>query len=864
MKVAEPPPPVGPRRRLASAPWRLVIPFIALAMLASFAVGITMASHGRPLSFEAIDGDVMGIIDPDKGAVVGTVPLGASAGQIAAGAGSAWVANFGEHTVSRIQNGEIRQVIRVGSGPSGIAVGNGAVWVANALDGSVARIDPGTGQVVQAVPVGNEPSGIAYGQGAVWVSDKVDHAIVGIDPRTGKVTRRVGLDVSPDDLAVGAGSVWATSESAGEVFRISPDGKDVATIRVGTGPSAIAASPGAVWVANSLDGTVSRIDPSRDVVTATLEVGNDPSGIAVSPGAVWVTNEFSGTVTRIDPDTPVVAQTIRVGDRPTGIAVVRDAVWVVAHALPAHRGGTLRIAATIPRLDSIDPGRAFTLFPPQLLGMTNDGLVTLKHVEGSEGTQLVPDLAVSLPFPSYGVRSYRFQLRRGIRYSTGNPVLPADFRRAIERDFNIRSPGASLFDDIVGADRCRGAVPRCDLSRGITVDGAADTVTFHLSHPDPEFLYKLTLTFAFAVPAGTPADRDVGPHPVPATGPYMIDRYQPGKELLLKRNPQFHEWSAAAQPDGNPDRIVWRFGVDPGAAVTAVEQGSADWGLSALPFMPPGDRLEEMRTQHAGQVHVNPLPQTEFFALNTRVPPFDDISVRRALNYAIDRNALVSLYGGSGFARPACQVLSPGLPGYRPYCPYTLNPRPDGAYTAPRLALARRLVAASHTKGMPVRVLTDPRFAPARYIVSVLKALGYHASLRTVSGERFRAISNNSRHQVQISRGGWAAGYAARSELINLFLSCAAFQPASDANSNPAQFCDQGVDRDIRRALRLQTTNPQAANREWASVDHLVADQAPLLPTVNLNAVDFLSMRTGGYQFHPQWGILLDQLWVVH
>ena len=861
-KVPQPPPPAVRRRGLASVPRRSVILLATLVVLASLAVGVTTAVRGRAPPLAAVRGDTIGIIDPGTGAVAGTVPLEASAGRIAAGAGSVWVTNFGNHSVSRIEGGEVRQVIPVGNGPSAIAVGNGAVWVANVLDGTVARIDPGTSQAVQTIPVGHGPSAIAYGEGTVWVADTGDHTVVGIDPRTGTVTRRVGLDARPSDLAVGAGWVWVTSESAGEVFRISPDGKDVAAIRVGTGPGAIAASPGAVWVANSLDGTVSRIDPSRGVVTATLEVGDDPSGLAISPGAVWVTNEFSGTVARIDPHAPVVARTIRVGGRLASIAVVGSAVWVVVHALPAHRGGTLQIVAAIPRLDSIDPGMAFLLFPPQLLGMTNDGLVTLKHTAGSEGTHLVPDLAVSLPSASYRGRSYRFELRRGIRYSTGAPVQPIDFRRAIERDFTIGSPGASFFDDIVGADRCASGAHRCDLSRGITVDGSADTVTFHLNRPDPEFLYKLTLTFAFAVPAGTP-DRDVGSHPVPATGPYMIDRYEPGRELLLKRNPQFHEWSKAAQPDGYPDQIVWRFGVSPDAAVTAVERGSADWGLYTFPFSPPGNRLEEIRTQHAGQVHVNPIPETEFFVLHTRVDPFDDIRVRRALNYAIDRNVLVSLYGGSSLARPTCQVLPPGLPGYQPYCPYTLNLRPDGAYTAPRLALARRLVAASHTKGMQVRVLTDPGFAPARYIVSVLNALGYRASLQTASGDRFNALSNNSRYQVQISRGGWAADYPAASEFINLFLSCGAFRPTSDASSNSAQFCDQRVDHGIRRALRLQATNPQAANRVWASVDHLIVDQAPWLPTVNLNAVDFLSMRTGGYQFHPQWGILLDQLWIA-
>ena len=202
------------------------------------------------------------------------------------------------------------------------------------------------------------------------------------------------------------------------------------------------------------------------------------------------------------------------------------------------------------------------LFPPQLLGMTNDGLVTLKHIGGSDGTQLVPDLAESLPLPTHHGRSYRFQLRSGIRYSTGEPVRPEDFRRAIERDFRIGSPGASLFTGLVGADRCGDNQQQCDLSRGIAVDDKVNTVTFHLRHPDPEFLYKLTFTFAYAVPPGTP-DRNVGSHPIPATGPYMIKRYEPGKELVLTRNPEFHEWSMAAQPDGYPDQIAWRFGVDP-------------------------------------------------------------------------------------------------------------------------------------------------------------------------------------------------------------------------------------------------------------------------------------------------------------
>ena len=337
------------RRGLAS-PRRAVALLVAAFLVASLAVGFIVTFHGRPPLPQTVRGDAMRVIDPGTGAIVDTVPLGESAGRIVAGtAGSVWVTNFDDRTVSRMDSGRVRQVIPVGGGPCGIAMGNGAVWVADALDGTVARIDPGLGRVVETIPVGSGPSGIAYGEGAVWVANAGDHTVVRIDPRTGEVTRRIRLATSPADLAIGDGSVWATSESAGEVFRISPDGKDVATIRVGAGPSAIATDPGGVWVANSLDGTVSRIDALRDVVTARLKVGHGPSGLAVSPEAVWVTNEFSGTVTRIDPRSRLVAQTIRVGNRPVGIAMVKSAVWVVVHGFSGHRDGTPRIVAGAPR-----------------------------------------------------------------------------------------------------------------------------------------------------------------------------------------------------------------------------------------------------------------------------------------------------------------------------------------------------------------------------------------------------------------------------------------------------------------------------------------------------------------------------------
>jgi peptide/nickel transport system substrate-binding protein len=155
-------------------------------------------------------------------------------------------------------------------------------------------------------------------------------------------------------------------------------------------------------------------------------------------------------------------------------------------------------------LDSADPVIAYNNPSWATLIQTNDGLTGYRRVGGSDGNRLVPDLAISLPIPSDGGRTYTFQLRPGIRYSTGARVRPADFRRALERTLANHGPMASYFSGIIGADRCAKTPKRCDLSQGIVGDTASNTVTFHLTAPDPDFLHKLTLPTAFAVPAATP------------------------------------------------------------------------------------------------------------------------------------------------------------------------------------------------------------------------------------------------------------------------------------------------------------------------------------------------------------------------
>lgn len=836
---------------------------LALAVAGGITAAVLLATRGSP-HLDRIDFNGIGAIDPASGRIVSEVIPAARPGRLAIDGNVVWTANQSDDTVSRIDpsTASVVQTIPVGSGPSGIAVGGAAVWVADTFDEAVDRIDPKTDRVVQTITVGHGPTAVAFGLGAVWVSNAGDRTISRLDPKTGRVLDTIPVGADGQGLAVGSGSLWVLDETSDKLIRIDPRARRiVAAVRVGTGPIAVTYAFGSVWTANSFDGTISRVDPQTNVVTATTAVGGSPLGVAAAGGWLWAADGSAARVVAIDPATTLVTRHVDVGSPPVAIAAGKGALWMSVQPAPgSHRGGTLRMASPLGTLDSIDPALAYT--PRSVndaLIMTNDGLVTFRRAGGSDGTQVVPDLAVSIPEPQDGGTSWTFTLRRGIRYSTGRLVRPADFRYALERDFRLRSPGTGFYTSLVGGASCAEKPMRCSLARGVVADASSQTVTFHLTTPDPLFLDKLALPFADAVPA--PATPGVESLPLPATGPYTISAYRPHHGLTLIRNPYFHVWSSVAQPDGFPDRILWNAAVPVDVSTTGVEHGRIDVMFPG----PPAERLSEIETQYASQVHQHPDAAEHYVFMNTHVPPFDDVRVRRAVNYALDRGEIVRLHGGRLSAEPTCQYIPTLLPGYRPYCPYTRDATATGIWTAPDLVKAHRLIAASGTRGKRVVVWllqVEPFHSEMLYVASVLRLLGYRVSISIPGDANYFAKISDSRSHAQIGETSWIKDYANPSDFIDPQFRCNAFQPGSQSNINFAEFCDPVTDTLIAKAEALAVTNSQAANDLWARIDRRIVDQAPYAPEYVPRAIDFVSRRVGNYQYSPQWGILVDQLWV--
>ena len=854
---------VGRRRRR----WTLAAIATALAAAGALAAGLLLALD-RPATAPSVEAreqaerpltrlepNSIGLIDATSGRILAQVELPSRPGDLAADGEDVGVTAPDASRVFRIaRNGRsVVDTVPVGLDPTAVAIGEGAVWVTQSDGPSLVRISPETGTIVQTIPVGSGPADVAVGHGAVWVANRLDDTVQRVDPSTGKVTSTITVGDEPAGIAISDDAVWIACFASGEVYRVDPIANEVtAIVAAGRGVGSLAVARSGVWAASALDGTVSLIEPSGAALSRTIDVPDGPVALASDGASVWVAHE-TGTVTQIDTVRGAVTKTVRLGGAPFGLELEQGSLWVsVRGTATSHRGGTLRLVAdpgSMPQ--SVDPRTTNDFWAEQIMSVTNDGLVEFKRVGGLEGATLVPNLARRIPKPTDRGTTYTFRMRPGIRYSTGEFVKASDIRRTLEQSLASGSEYARfLFFSIRGAEACTNS--ECDLSEGVIADDDAGTIEFRLTAANPDFVYNLARAGAYALPAGTPA-AGTADGPFPATGPYMVEEYVEGVRVTLVRNPRFRVWSQEAQPDGYADRIEVRPGQNRGAAIADVADGRADLLLATGV---PRERLDELATAKPAQVHLVTFPTTWYLSLNTRVPPFDDVRVRRALNYALDRAAIVDAFGGPRYARPTCQVLPPNYPSYQPYCPYTTNPGPGGQWEGPDLAKAKALVRASGTAGTKIRVWVAAQFPheiPAsRQIVSTLRALGYSASLR-VEREKFWELISDPATGAQVALSGWFPLNPTPADFLTS-LSCAA--------DNPSGFCDPDIDAMMEQATRLQLSEPTRARELWTNVDRAIVNQAPYAPLVTGTYFELTSERVGNYQFHMLWGALLEQLWV--
>ncbi|MGZ4332886.1 MAG: ABC transporter substrate-binding protein [Gaiellaceae bacterium] len=834
---------VALRSRLRRRPELLVI--AAILIVAAVVSAFVLSAHSPGV---AVAANSVAAIDP-SGKVTKSVAVGSTPVALAASSNALWVANLDDRTITHVDpsTGKALATISVGGVPAGIAASKGSVWVATGSN-EVDRIDPvynrlTKNHVVKTIGsflygATDRPAVLAYG--SLWVVHP-DGYVQQVDPKSLKVKTTVDVGNDPSAIAAGADYVWVANQADGTVTRIDPTTLFTTTIPVGHGPAAVAIGPGGVWVANSGDDAVVRIDPSTNAVAASVRVGSSPGAVLATPGAVWVANAGDETVMRIEPASGKVTKTIHLGGTPAALASASDRVWVAVERGPATApagGGVARITSSI-TLGSLDPALSTS-------GATSyatcAGLVTYPDKPAPEGSRVVPEIAEALPVPKKGGTTYTFRIRRDFRFSppSNKHVTAESMKETIARIRNprMKSPNAFLFSDV----------------RSVTADGSL--LTIRLTHPDGGFLANLASAPVCAVPSGTPIDPQ-GINNIPSAGPYYIASYTPDRQLVLKRNPNYR-----GERPHRLDEVVWTLGVDPSRGLSEVESGKADYVAGDLPSTSgpglaarygPGSRAAKSGHQ---QYFVNTLPGGRWLHMNVSRRLFASLAMRKAVNYAIDRAAIVAedrkffVTNPFNVGDPTDDMLTPDTTGAKNFDIYPLHAD---------LAKARRVAGHVHTTAVMYAATNPPWPQEAQLIARELKPLGIDVQIKTFPIGDFFARVGHRGEPFDLAVSGWSFGSPDPSQPLGSF---------DGRTIGPNNNNDFSYFQSPRFDAQLDAASKLAGPRRYRTYNRLALDlerdYAPVAPLATATSHDFFSARIGCQVYQPVFGIDLAALCLRH
>ncbi len=508
-------------------------------------------------------------------------------------------------------------------------------------------------------------------------------------------------------------------------------------------------------------------------------------------------------------------------------------------------GGILK--AGIPgNPDHLDPALSYTNEGWEILEATNNGLLTFKKASGGAGATVVPDIADAMPMVTDGGKTYTFHLRSGVMFSApvSREVKPSDFKFSIERLFRVDSGGVGFFTGIVGADSY--AKSRKGGISGIVADDKAMTITFHLTQPDGTFNDYIATPFAFALPVGTP-DKDISTIAQwrVATGPYEITNYVPHQSITIRRNPTFTSWTPDT-PNGHIDGVDVAIGVTPEQSVNEIASGQLDWYFESV----PPDRLTELKARYPKQVFPFVRNNITYFFMNERKFPFTKLAVRQAVNYAIDRNALVKIYGGQGSATE--NILPPGLG--TAYVKHDLYPY--------NLGKAKQLIQQAGVAGASVVVWghnTSPTPTAVQYLAGVLNSIGLKATVKTFDESVYWDTIATQKGDPQIGFTDWNQDYPESQDFIDVALN--GEHIVNVGNNDLTNTNISAYNAMIDRAKRMPLGD--ARNALWAKLDYLfMKNDAGWAPFMNRQWPKFVSTRVHGLVFNGNYFELFPSMYL--
>src|SRR3954468_20917946 len=510
-----------------------------------------------------------------------------------------------------------------------------------------------------------------------------------------------------------------------------------------------------------------------------------------------------------------------------------------AGSAEAKKGGTLKLNEANADFDFVDPQLAYRTDDWAMLNTPAMPLVACPEKAGAAGSQLYPIGATSFPTVSKDGKTYTFHIRPGLKFSDGSALTAAAYQRSWERILSPKmgSPlgvNLSLQDAVVGGDKFL-AGKSAHIS-GIKANG--NTITFRLTKPNATFTSILSMQWFTAVKPATPYSSQ-GLNVYPAAGPYYIASRDPGRSTVLKRNP-FYKGSRPS----NPDQIVFTSNVNVDQSLLQVKAGQSDLDIGGLPPTSTAS-LGSQYGVNKGRFFVGPSSCVNYMSMNNARAPFDNVSLRKAVEYAIDRPAQVRLLGKYAGKRTA-QVLVPGIPGYKPFNAYPLS----GA----NVAKAKQVGGSAIGSAPEINVVhTTSAYATNRAQVAEynLKQVGFKINdVPTPATNYYQVIQTKGTTYNFVTNGGWCADYFDPFDYMNVLFDGRKIQAAN--NNNYTYFNNASFNKGLDHASSLTGSARAAA---YAKLDQdLMTQYAPVVPYLVATNRYFVSSRTKNWIYSSYFG----------
>lgn len=512
-----------------------------------------------------------------------------------------------------------------------------------------------------------------------------------------------------------------------------------------------------------------------------------------------------------------------------------------------HHGGTLIFDnSSVP--DSTDPGNSYYAFQWNMLRLYTRTLVTYKSVPGAGGNQLTPDLATSLGQVGDHGLTWTYHLKPNIKFEDGTAVTSQDIKYAVERTYakDVLPNGPSYFKLLLKEPTYPGpykdkTADKLGLTSITTPD--ASTIVFHLAKPFSDFDYVAALPQTAPVPPSKDKGANYQLHPI-STGPYMFQSYQTDKQYTLVRNPN---WNPATDP--NRKQLVNKIVVNLNVNADTIDQN----------LFHNFAQVDQAGTgaQAAGRATILSSPSLKanaddvlsgflwFTYINTKVKPLNNVHCRRAVEYAADKVAYQTAYGGPVAGGDiASTVMPPSVTGYKKFDMYEATTKPHGDAAKAK----QELTACGHPSGftttMAYRSDRPKEKATATAEQQALSRVGIKLTLQGYpSGKYFTNFAGVPTfvhsHNLGLDIGGWAPDWPDGYGFLYYITAGPAISPAG--NTNISELNDPKVNSLFDQAVK--TSDLAARNAIWSQIDHQVMSDAVILPGVYAKSLLYRNPR---------------------